>query len=226
MFSITRSRLALPVQVLFLALNGLGLLFGTIFNVGTPDLYENNAHHRIGWVATWVMTAQFVMGLLLLYARRSKKDAAVAAECAAFLPVSVEAIVRHDQIHNTQADSVYRWSGDSGQGTEHASSPSHSRDRSLNDERQGKHPEYTKPEADDEDDGEYDGGAARRRLWRNPLVDKILSQSVPDLSSKRLLRVMEAAYIGIDRTILILGFIAIVTGGVTYAGIFVRCHRP
>lgn len=218
MFSITRSRYAIPTQLLFLILNGLGVLFGTIYNVNTPDLYENNAHHKIGWIATWVMTAQVVMGLLFLYAGRSKSTTGVAHERAAFLPVTVDAIAHHQRLHNVVGYSDYRWSGDSGQGTERTSSD-HGRDISPTDPAR-----YTKPEAGEEDgDGDDDGDrvASRSGLLRNTFIDKYLSQRLPGLVSQRMGKSLEAVYEIIDRTVLVLGFIALATGGVTYAGIFV-----
>ena len=215
MFSTTRSRLALPTQFLFLILNGLGVLLGTIYNVNTPDLYENNAHHKIGWIATWVMTAQVVMGLLLLYSGQSKKASGPAHERAAFLPISVESVAQHNQLHDATGYSNIRWSGDSGQGTERSSSRT-SRDISPTDPDR-----YTKPEAE-EDDEDDDNVPRSRGLLCNTFVDKYLSQRIPGLQSHRLRKGLETVYEVIDRTILVLGFIALTTGGVTYAGIFVR----
>ena len=212
MFSITRSRLTLPTQFIFLLLNGLGVIFSTIYNVNTPDLYENNAHHSIGWIATWVMTAQVVMGLLFLYSGRSKQTSASAHERAAFLPVSVESMAQHDQMQCAAGYSPYRWSGDSGHGTERSSSHQ-SRDISPS--------QYTKPEVEDDDD-EDDSIPQGRGFLRNTFVDRYLSQRIPVLMPQRLQRGLEIAYEVIDRTILVLGFIALATGGVTYAGIFVR----
>lgn len=219
MFSVTRSRLALPTQFLFLIINGLGVLFGTVYNVNTPDLYENNAHHTIGWIATWVMTAQVVMALLFLYSGRSKHTSALARERAAFLPVTIESMAEHNQMHQAAGYSSYRWSGDSGQGTERSSY--HSRDISPTDPSR-----YTKPEADeedDDDDDESDGVVPQGRgFLRSTFVDRYLSRRLPGLVSKRLQKGLETVYEIIDRTILVLGFIALTTGGVTYAGIFVR----
>lgn len=224
MFSITRSRLALPVQFLFLIVNGFGVVFGTIFNVNTTDLYKNNAHHKIGWIATWVITAQVIMGLIFIYSGWTKESPIEPDERAAFLPVSIEAMTQHHQFHSTQGDSDYRWSGDSGQGTEPASSSSsHSRDMSPSQSsRREDYQRCNKPEAEDSDDEEEEERPERRGLLRIAIVHQFLSRQIPGLFSKRLLRVLEVAYKSIDRTILILGFIALTTGGVTYAGIFVR----
>ena len=216
MFSITRSRLALPAQFLFLIINGLGVVFGTIYNVQTPDLYENNAHHKIGWIATWVMTAQVVMGLLFLYSGRSKQTPAFAPERAAFLPVTMESMAQHNQMHLTAGYGTDHWSGDSGQGTERSSSHQ-SRDASPTNPSR-----HTKPEVEEDDDDTVGVAPQGRGLLRNSFVDRYLTQRMPGLVSQRLWRVLETAYEVIDRTILVLGFIAITTGGVTYAGIFVR----
>jgi hypothetical protein len=221
MFSISRSRLALPTQLLFLVLNGLGLVFGTIYNVKTPDLYENNAHHKIGWIATWIITAQVVMSLIFVYSGRRNVEPVTESERASFLPVSVAAMAQH----NMQPYSDYRWSGDSGQGTEH-SSVHNSRDASpTNPSRRDSLGPYSKPEAElDQDDDEPEQLPERRGCLRNNVVDKYLSQRLPGMFSKRLLKAFEVLYNTIDGTILILGFIAFTTGGVTYAGIFVS--RP
>ncbi len=216
MFSISRSRLALPTQLVFLVLNGLGVLFGTIYNVNTPDLYPNNAHHTIGWIATWAMTAQVIMGLLFLYSGRIKTTSGAAHERAAFLPISIEAMSQHEQTHNAAGYSANRWSGDSGQGTERTSSE-HSRDVSPT--VPGR---FIKPEAPKEEDDDEIEDVPRSGGWpRNTIVDKYLSKRLPGLASRRLTKGLEVLYEIIDRTILILGFIAILTGGVTYAGIFV-----
>ena len=217
MFSTTRSRLALPTQFLFLILNGLGVLFGTIYNVNTPDLYENNAHHKIGWIATWVMTAQVVMTLLFFYSGHSKQASGLAHERAAFLPISIESMAQHHQPHHVAAYSNMRWSGDSGQGSERSSS-NLSRDNSPADPRR-----YTKPEQEEESDDEEDDGVTRgRALLRKTFVDKYFSRCIPGLLSHRLQRGVEFVYGVIDKTSLVLGFVALTTGGVTWAGIFVR----
>jgi len=59
------------------------------------------------------------------------------------------------------------------------------------------------------------------RKFRIAFIDKYLSARVPNLLSAKVLRIFEVVYEIIDKTILILGFITLTTGGVTYAGIFV-----
>ncbi|KAG7149277.1 putative membrane protein C3B8.06 like [Verticillium longisporum] len=63
MLSLARSRYTLASQSVFLAFNALGVLVGAIYNAATPDLYPNNAHHKAGWVFTWISLAQVCIGL-------------------------------------------------------------------------------------------------------------------------------------------------------------------
>ncbi len=222
--SMARSRLAVPTQLLFLALNGCGIFFGIFYNVNTPDLYANNAHHKIGWIATWVVTAQVAMSLLFTFSGRSNKgDVTVPAERAASMPTSVAAMAQHQQFYDPCAYESTRWSGDSGQGTECASPAQHSRDLSPNHAFGSEEEEerFLKPEAGDED---QDVGLVlpqHQRFPGNIFIFKFLKHKVPGLFSHRAWKLLEAVYDGIDGIILILGFIALATGGITYAGIFV-----
>ncbi|KAL1956214.1 hypothetical protein VTO42DRAFT_7561 [Malbranchea cinnamomea] len=215
MFSVARSRLALPTQFLFLVVNAFGLLLGIIYNASTPDLYENNVHHKIGWIVTWVMVAEVVMGLLFAYSDKDKPSRS-SHERVAFLPVSTTEAQDHHE---------YRWSGDSGQGTERSSSSlQRSRFSSLDRGRRMSRGEENDPLAekpDEEDDVEIESPSPiRRRFFKNNAIDRFLSSRIPGLLSHRVLKVLRIIYIVIERIILPFGFIAMVTGGVVYGGIF------
>lgn len=218
MLSVARSRYSLLSRFVFLAVNAGGLLFGFIYNHQTPDLYENNAHHKIGWIITAVVTAQAALALIFAYAGRGKADAAVVTfENAPFLPVRTEdtADAQHLYHHHQEC----RWSGDSGQGTERNSSSLRSCPVSP-----------TSEVADDE----YDDGfekpernlpheSAVSRPWiRGTFMDRFLASRVPGMLSSRALRILNFVYNVLDRIILPFGFVAIATGGVTYGGIMVR----
>jgi hypothetical protein len=228
MFSIARSRYTLPVQFLFLATNGVGVMLATIYNVNTPDLYENNAHHKIGWIATWVMTAQTVMSLLFVYSGRTTKVATMpsASERRAFLPMSTANVAQHN-MGSSYRD--YRWSADSGSPTDRSETTLNSpRDASpSNLYRLSKEIDREDPLGQDDVDDE-EGlpmpmptaalTSERRSRFRIRAVDAFLSQRVPGLFSSRLLKTAEVGYEIVDRTILIMGFVAFLTGGVTFAG--------
>ncbi|KAI2820867.1 hypothetical protein CBS63078_5003 [Aspergillus niger] len=213
MFSVARSRFALPSQFLFLVCNAVGLLIGIIYNSQTPDLYENNAHHKIGWIATWVMSAQVIMSLIFAYAGRGESES-TSYERAAFLPVSTDEM-ESPQMYSGGVRHSYRWSRDSGQGTERNSSSLHSRPgspscASPSDEYDG----FEKPE-----DPLPEPSSQPRGWFRIPFADRFLASRVPRLVSTRALRIISTIYAVIDRIILPFGFVAIATGGVTYGGL-------
>ena len=45
-----------------------------MYNSATPDFYENNAHHKIGWVIVWMLVAQVASGLIRGVARYVNGD--------------------------------------------------------------------------------------------------------------------------------------------------------
>ena len=211
-FSIARTQLALPVQFLFLFLNGVGVVVGTIYNINTPDLYRNNAHHKVGWIATWIVTAQAVMSLLFFYSGRTLQETVSKSERAHFLSAARQPLGQPYLQHH------YRWSGDSGHGTESTSPASSSRTLSLN-----RDDEYSKSEAEDPEDMEDIPVISPRRgpsWFQNTKIDRYLSTRLPTLASRKVIKAADMAYEVMDRTILILGFIAITSGLVTYSGIF------
>ncbi len=148
------------------------------------------------------------------------------AERAAFLPVSIEAMAQHQQLHDPNGYRDIRWPRDSGQGTEYASSSEHSRDLSPTDAAQGRQKEeqYRKAGAGDDDDEDQQELPSRQRFLDSRFAHGFVKRRLPGLFSQRALKVLEAVYDGIDRTIFIPGFIALATGGVTFAGIFVSCN--
>ncbi|RAH74778.1 Ytp1 family protein [Aspergillus aculeatinus CBS 121060] len=213
MLSVGRSRFALPSQFLFLVLNAVGMLVGIIYNSQTPDLYENNAHHKIGWIATWVISAQVIMSLIFAYAGRGETEDS-SYERAAFLPVSTDEMADSHDTFPTGPRHSYRWSRDSGQGTERNSSSIHCPESpscaSASDEYDG----FEKPE-----DPVPDNPPQSHRPMRIPIIDRFLASRVPGMVSNRVLRVLSVIYKIIDRIILPFGFVALVTGFVTYGGI-------
>ncbi|OQE17785.1 hypothetical protein PENFLA_c023G03098 [Penicillium flavigenum] len=213
MLSIARSWLALPSQFLFLGFNAFGVLLGVIYNNQTPDLYENNAHHKIGWIATCVVSAQVVLALLFAYAGRGKSNAP-SYEHATFLPVATDDDTEHACLNGAMRE--HRWSRDSGQGTDSNSSSIRSPGSSC-----GSPTEYDgfeKPE-------ELPAKVTVQSSWiRHTAVGRFLSKTLPGLMPSRVLRVLNVVYNVVDRVILPFGFTAIATGAVTYGGIM-RGHE-
>ncbi|KAL3480645.1 hypothetical protein BJX99DRAFT_219969 [Aspergillus californicus] len=214
MLSIGRSRLALLSNFVFLALNAAGLLVGIVYNSQTPDLYVNNAHHKIGWIATWVVSVQIILALIFAYAGRGEKGAA--HEHAQFLPVSTEDMAESPTSFPAGIRHEYRWSGDSGQGTERNSASLHRPSSSSCSSPSNEYDDgFEKPEEDIPEQVSESRGS-----MPNAILDRFLANRVPRMMSARVLRVLNLVYHIIDRLILQFGFIAILTGAVTYGGIF------
>ena len=209
--SITRSRYSLPVQFVFLALNIVGVVLATVYNTSTPDLYPNNAHHKLGWILTWVVSAQAVMGVISVYTGRQ------GAKPEAFNPVSTAAMEEHQRIQNLRIEETYRFSSDSGQGTE--LNTESLRSQSISSRGEDELPEARQAGEEDDTDVEKQG------LMHGSRVDKYLSQRIPGLLSRRVLRFLQFSYDVVDRLILILGFAALATGIITYGGLFVSSSK-
>lgn len=224
MFSIARSRYTLPTQFVFLAVNALGVLFSTIYNAKTPDLYPNNAHHKLGWLVTWVLSAQVLVSLLGRFAGAFQKDRGTvdAPEGQSFIPVSQTAMDELHRTHGSGYNSVYRHSNDSAQGSEPntESLRSHSFSSNLDTltsptaEYQA-HKEFAEDEADD-DDVEVDLPAASRNGPLRNFVARVGSKI-----SSRAWKVLIFAYDVVDRASMILGFVTLATGIVTLGHFFV-----
>ncbi|KAL8953003.1 MAG: hypothetical protein Q9222_001118 [Ikaeria aurantiellina] len=211
--SIARSRLALAAQIGFFGLNAAGLLVGTIYNGKTPDLYEHNLHHKLGWGITWTVLAQIIVGLLTLYTNTKRTDDFNYDERTAFEPLSVQHMSGYQQMHPDSLPSMHRYSHDSGHGTESESGRSNSLSgfhEEKDEETQHFDPQSRVGGLDDQQKTSW--------LSSNSVVRGFarLSKLVPN----RVMRVLTIFYDAVDIVILILGFVLILTGFITYGGIF------
>ncbi|KAL4791200.1 hypothetical protein BDV19DRAFT_370895 [Aspergillus venezuelensis] len=214
MLSIARSRFALLSQFFFLVVNAVGLFVGIVYNSQTPDLYVNNVHHKIGWIATGVIAIQVVLALIFTYAGRGEKEEN-AYERAQFLPVSTDDMAESPTSLPAGIRHEYRWSRDSGQGTERNTASLHSRASSSCPSPSDDYDGFEKPEEELPEQLPESRG-----FMRSNVLDRFLANRVPTLVSARALRIFSFLYNVIDRWILQFGFIAIATGAVTYGGIF------
>lgn len=225
MFSLARSRYTLPTQSLFIAANALGVLFSTIYNGKTPDLYPNNAHHKLGWLVTWVLSAQVVISLLgrvggAFNKTKGQNSLVNAQERQSFIPVSLAAMDEHHRFHSDNYSPLYRHSNDSGQGTEPNTESVRSSSFSSSPETLAsptaetpRHKEFVE---DEDDDLEADLPAVPRGGAMRNLVTKVGGKI-----SSRAWKVLIFAYNFVDRTSIILGFITLATGIVALGRFFV-----
>ena len=217
MLSVARSRLALPVQLCFLCVHSIGLLLGSIYTHNTPNLYENNSHNRIGWIVTWAVVGQCVIGVIRLAANLGKpRDVHSVEERAAFLPVSTEAMAQHGQTNVMSSPDPYRYSNDSGHFTASRSqSISSTQDPLDEEEHQQKLRDY---------EAAHNGGDAlfteKRGLLTNPKVERF-AQKISALISERTMKFLKFVHNAVDRLILLPGFITFISGAAVYGGAFV-----
>ncbi|KAL2024767.1 hypothetical protein VTK56DRAFT_5588 [Thermocarpiscus australiensis] len=215
MLSLARSRYTLLVQFGFLALNAGGVLLGVIYNASTPDLYPNNAHHKLGWIVTSVVCAQVVIGLLARVAGTFKREKlGRPEERQGFIPVSTEAMAEHE----SRFPSPYgRYSNDSGQGTEPRTESlrSHSLSSGADSPQLPADKEYNDHDTDEDEDLE-----SRLPMFSKTSKAHSVVARVAGKISDRLWKFLIFAYNFADRTILILGFITLCTGISTYGRFF------
>lgn len=202
MLSIARSRLALALQVVFLSVNAVALLLGTIYNNKTLDLYENNAHHKLGWAVTWIASAQAVLGLVRAYSgARQVNDGS--------------STLNYQKLQDMQELDSYRLSSDSGHGTDTGSPRLSSMSSRYESEVDMVNPQ------DSHDSGVDPCDMEKHSLIGNCAIDRFLSRNLSWIVHSPALAFVEIIHKVVDRTILILGFVALVSGIVTYGGIFV-----
>lgn len=219
MLSVARSRLALPAQLSFLGLHSIGLLIGTVYSSKAPDLYENNAHNKIGWIVTWIVVAQYIIGLVKSAASVKDPQDIDAEGKTAFVPISTEALAQQQEA--TYSLDEYRYSRDSG----HFTASEASRSQSISSVQGHEVEEHQKllkhqtPHADT--DAEY---TEKRDLLGNTKAQRVASR-VAAMMSQRTTRALNVTYDAIDCVSLLLGFAAIVSGAVVYGGVFVSSDQ-
>lgn len=213
MLSVARSRLAFATQIAFFGLNAFGLLFGTIYNGRTPDMYEKNLHHKLGWAITWVVLAQIIIGLLRLCADDKKIEDSHGEERLAFMPLGTNNMTGYHQMHPESVASMHRYSHDSGHGTESNTSRSDS-PAGLLEEKDKETPQFEDQARD------YDIPYRKsERLLGSAKMFRLLSR-VSHAMPNRIWNILTWYYDTVDILILIIGFVAILTGLVTYGGVF------
>jgi hypothetical protein len=108
MFSIAQSRFTIPSQAIFFILNAVGLFLGTVYNANTPDLYENNAHHKMGWIFTWMAAAWVIMGIVKIYGdymkrRRNSRQQISQANLARYARLQQQLLFLAPLLHQAQS---------------------------------------------------------------------------------------------------------------------------
>lgn len=216
MLRIARSRYTIPLQLLFLIANGLGVFASFVYSHGTPDLYENNSHNKLGWAITSIATVWFALELVDIYAARAGKKASLPSH--AMTSATME---QYDRLQSYRDSEDYRFSRDSGHGTERPSaSLSGSTRQNSQEDIFHKHELPQQPLHDEDDHDEDDHEVEKRGLFRNTKVDRFLSRHIPRFAFGRTFAAVRGLETAIQKFLLILGFAAITSGFVVWGGVF------
>lgn len=213
MLSIAHSRYVLPFQFAFLVINALALLIGVVYNHKTPELYENNAHSKTGWAITWIASAWVFMSLLQSYMKHSHQDSFEGEDTQA---LNAANMAQYQRVKEEDLESPYRFSNDSGQGTERnsASLYGHSRSPSVESEEQqfpGPIRKNTHDELDDLEDVDLEKPKST--------LHRFFTRNIARFVVGRTAKVVRLLYVVFERTMLVQGLVAILTGTVVYGGI-------
>ena len=173
-----------------------------------------------------------MMALLLNCSQKAKQPAIHTNECTGFLTLSIENVAQSDIALDTDCHQI----SDSDMGTDRSSTLNSPCDISPN----ALHRQNTlgdlerikllEPEDEEDDEGEPAGlqhrlrsGSRSGRLHLG-FIDKCVCIKVPTTLSIKTLRIVRVLSEVINRTILVFGFVALTSGGVTYSGIFVSSY--
>ncbi|KAF3053510.1 hypothetical protein E8E11_010977 [Didymella keratinophila] len=215
MLSIARSRYVFPSQFVFLVVNALALLIGIVYNHKTPELYENNSHSKTGWIVTWIASAWVFMALVQTYADR---DQAHSFDDENTQPLNAANMAEYQRVKVEDLESPYRYSNDSGQGTERSSASLYGHSQSPSVESEDQHfPGPVRRNTHDDLDDLEDVGLEKPKLKSR--FDAFFSRSVARFVVGRTAKVIRLLYVIFERTIIVQGLVAILTGTVVYGGI-------
>lgn len=203
MLSVARSRYHIPAQAVFHLLNGLGVFTGFVYNHSTPDLYEHNAHHPLGWV---VVSSTVIWTFLSIYIACGKGDStgSIAEE-----PINAQRMSQYSYLDQYEG----RLSRDSGQGTERHS------DSLLGSRQNSSDSAYQKLE-EPVDDLEFgrEEVIGRRRILETS--ERLLSSTMRPLLTERALKGPRFSQIVLEKILLLLGFAALSSGFIVSGGLF------
>lgn len=210
MLSVAKSHLCLIAQGMFLIVNGLGTMFGIVYNNRTPNLYQNGKHGRIGWVSAFVTLAWAAISLTTASAgtfgtsnwhRESRRHT-----------MPSMAMYHHLDVSPSTSDTHHLLSG-----VDHPLDGSSSQS-SIDME----HQHSASGHASEDLETDNDDKPVEQQLSHQSMLRRILHRTRGRLPSyKRTVQAFRVIQTILDRMLLPLGFICFATGLIVYGGIFV-----
>ncbi|CZT18665.1 related to integral membrane protein [Ramularia collo-cygni] len=203
MLSTAGSRFQIPAQVMFHIINGVGFFTGMVYNHSTPDLYVGNAHHSLGWV---VVASTIVWTLLSICVTCGKRRATVRAPEK---PSRAQNLEEYGLLNQYEG----RLSRDSGHGTErHSESLLASRQNSSD----SSHPQF-KATTDDLSLSEENDIESKKFTGHSI---GFISRTIGRLRTENTLQGARFAQTLLEKILLLLGFVALLSGLIVSGGLF------
>ncbi|KAG8529193.1 uncharacterized protein KY384_005828 [Bacidia gigantensis] len=212
--NIAHSSFTLPVQLSFLGLHGIATLLGTIYKYKTPQLYQHNSHGPIGWIVTWIVVAQTVLAIFKLAAGLRSRPTSDKNEQEALLRMTSQALKQHEE-EQPATSYQHRFSGEDGPFT----TPEQSRSQSVSSTATYTQEEQQRLHEYEADHAAFTQHAGKEGLPDSKRVERVATAIAGKLSNP-MLRFVDLASNFIDRAILVIGFIAFVSGAAVYGGVF------
>jgi len=202
MLNIAKSNLRYLSQIAFLGLHGIGTIFGLAYNSRTPDLYPKASHNGLGWALSALIFAYFIIGIVKDSIRRTS-DSGIKDERAPFIAEATGRMTREEERNMKASNQPSRTS------SSRAASP---------------YPNLSESSVETDSETIFDVHLHyNSRLEHGYDEPMTWSRRWANVSGSNLfVRILDLWFDVVDRGLLILGFVAICTGIVTMAGIFVR----
>jgi hypothetical protein len=195
----------------------IGLSLGAVYNANTPDLYVNNAHHKIGWIFTWFAMAWIILGITNRYATRFSRN----GRHAVCTTSSADSSTQYHRLRYEQSTPEQRCSEDTTQHVEQGFN-THLVSESPSTESENKAYDHTHAMHSINNMRDETCPPNRDEFVNIIRAKKFLSNCIRCVALENMLSVSKIAYIIFERLFVVLAFIVLTTGIVTFGGIFVR----
>lgn len=213
MLSLARSRYTHFVRLGLTATNVIGVLFGVAYKSKTPDLYPGSAHSAVGWIATGIAAAQIshllVGPMTKLFNRVAGRDESKTGGYT--LPPMRESF-NSLRDHDGPAGLSRQGSFD----VEATHVGMEDRDTSSDSplyQEDPHEPGFTSENGTFYGESDHDPSPATSKIFSKPILTR----------TRKIILLM---YNVMDRTILIVAFVAFCTGIATFWGLFVSPDAP
>ena len=208
MLSIARSRHTRTLQLAFLIVNGAGAICSIAYPAQVPDLYAGNSHHKLGWAVTWLAC---IWTAISLVHKRTQTD--LGPPPSSRQSMNQKAMEQYRPLRGFQSTHGASWSTSSGESSGADTASPNSLDLDSGDEAT----KYERVELDRDDEAANEDDE-KQNFSSDSIVDQIAHLQLPQLRG-RPAKLINMLYIVLERSMIPLALLSLITGIVTYSGI-------